>query len=128
MSLTSPDGVGEGSVVSGGMPSLIFFIDEIGGGGGRNAFFPSHPYDPPSKAGLNLLLRRGRAFGLCCLFATRNPGNVDYKGLSNCQTWMVSRLQTKRDRDKIRQGMSLLPRFTSSLLMTNCEMFSQASF
>jgi len=91
---------------SGGMPRLIFFIDEIGGGGGRDAFFPSHPYDPPSKSGLNLLLRRGRAFGLCCLFATQNPGDVDYKGLSNCQTWMVSRLQTKLDRDKIRQGMS----------------------
>jgi hypothetical protein len=91
---------------SGGMPRIIFFIDEIGGGGGRDAFFPSHPYDPPSKSGLNLLLRRGRAFGLCCLFATQNPGDVDYKGLSNCQTWMVSRLQTKLDRDKIRQGMS----------------------
>jgi len=91
---------------SGGMPRLLFFIDEIGGGGGRDAFFPSHPYDPPSKSGLNLLLRRGRAFGLCCIFATQNPGDVDYKGLSNCQTWMVSRLQTKLDRDKIRQGMS----------------------
>jgi len=91
---------------AGGMPRLLFFIDEIGGGGGRDAFFPSHPYDPPSKSGLNLLLRRGRAFGLCCIFATQNPGDVDYKGLSNCQTWMVSRLQTKLDRDKIRQGMS----------------------
>ena len=92
---------------SGGMPRLLFFIDEIGGGGGRDAFFPSHPYDPPSKSGLNLLLRRGRAFGLCCVFATQNPGDVDYKGLSNCQTWMVGRLQTKLDRDKIRQGMSV---------------------
>jgi len=89
-----------------GEPRLLFFIDEIAGGGGRNAFFPSHPYDPPSKAGLNLLLRRGRAFGLSCIFATQNPGDVDYKGLSNCQTWMVSRLQTERDRKKIREGMS----------------------
>ena len=91
---------------SGGMPRLLFFIDEIGGGGGRNAFFPSHPYDQPSKHGLNLLLRQGRAFGLCCIFATQNPGDVDYKGLSNCQTWAVSRLQTQLDRNKIRQGMS----------------------
>jgi hypothetical protein len=89
-----------------GEPRLLFFIDEIAGGGGRNAFFPSHPYDPPSKSGLNLLLRRGRAFGLSCIFATQNPGDVDYKGLSNCQTWMVSRLQTDRDRKKIREGMS----------------------
>ncbi len=89
-----------------GEPRLLFFIDEIAGGGGRNAFFPSHPYDPPSKSGINLLLRRGRAFGLSCIFATQNPGDVDYKGLSNCQTWMVSRLQTDRDRKKIREGMS----------------------
>ena len=89
-----------------GDPRLLFFIDEIAGGGGRNAFFPSHPYDPPSKSGLNLLLRRGRTFGLCCIFATQNPGDVDYKGLSNCQTWMVSRLQTDRDRKKIREGMT----------------------
>jgi len=89
-----------------GEPRLLFFIDEIGGGGGRNAFFPSHPYDPPSKPGLNVLLRKGRALGLSCIFATQNPGDVDYKGLSNCQTWMVSRLQTDRDRKKIQEGMS----------------------
>ena len=89
-----------------GEPRLLFFIDEIAGGGGRNAFFPSHPYDPPSKSGINLLLRRGRVFGLSCIFATQNPGDVDYKGLSNCQTWMVSKLQTDRDRKKIREGMS----------------------
>jgi len=100
---------------SGGMPRLLFFIDEIGGGGGRDAFFPSHPYDPPSKSGLNLLLRRGRAFGLSCIFATQNPGDVDYKGLSNCQTWMVSRLQTKLDRDKIRQGMSAAEIYIDSM-------------
>lgn len=87
-------------------PRLLFFIDEIAGGGGRNAFFPSHPYDPPSKSGLNVLLRKGRAFGLSCIFATQNPGDVDYKGLSNCQTWMISRLQTDRDRKKIREGMT----------------------
>jgi DnaJ-domain-containing protein 1 len=88
-----------------GMPRILFFIDEIGGGGGKDAFFPSQ-YNSASKPGLNLLLRQGRAFGLCCVFATQNPGDVDYKGLSNCQTWMVSRLQTERDRKKILEGMS----------------------
>ncbi len=90
----------------GGQPRLIFFIDEIGGGGGKQAFFPSLPYDPPSKAGINLLLRRGRAFGVCCLFATQNPGDVDYKGLSNCGTWAIGELRTDRDRKKVEEGMS----------------------
>lgn len=87
------------------LPRLIFAVDEIGGGGGKEAFFPPHPYVSVSKPALNLLLRQGRAFGICCILATQNPGDIDYKGLSNCQTWIIGRLATKRDRDKIRQGI-----------------------
>jgi len=85
---------------------LLFVLDEIAGGGGREAFFPSPPYESPSKPGLNRLLRQGRAYGVSCLFATQNPADVDYKGLSNCGTWLVGKLQTDRDRKKIMQGMS----------------------
>ncbi|MCC6679473.1 MAG: DUF853 family protein [Phycisphaeraceae bacterium] len=84
-------------------PRLLFFIDEIGGGGGKSAFFPSVAISS-SKPALNLLLRQGRAKGVCCVFATQNPGDIDYKGLSNCGTWMVGQLRTKRDRSKIEQG------------------------
>jgi HJR/Mrr/RecB family endonuclease len=84
-------------------PRLIFYIDEIGGGGGKAAFFPSVA-SSPSKPALNLLLRQGRAQGVCCVFATQNPGDIDYKGLSNCGIWMVGRLRTRRDRSKIEQG------------------------
>ncbi len=84
-------------------PRLVFYIDEIGGGGGKAAFFPSVA-SSPCKPALNLLLRQGRAQGVCCIFATQNPGDIDYKGLSNCGTWMVGRLRTRRDRSKIEQG------------------------
>ena len=84
-------------------PRLIFYIDEIGGGGGKAAFFPSVA-GSPCKPALNRLLRQGRAQGVCCIFATQNPGDIDYKGLSNCGTWMVGRLRTRRDRSKIEQG------------------------
>lgn len=84
-------------------PRLIFYIDEIGGGGGKAAFFPSVAASP-CKPALNLLLRQGRAQGVCCIFATQNPGDIDYKGLSNCGTWMVGRLRTRRDISKIEQG------------------------
>lgn len=84
-------------------PRLVFYIDEIGGGGGRSAFFPSVAVSP-SKPALNLLLRQGRAKGVCCVFATQNPGDIDYKGLSNCGIWMVGQLRTRRDRSKIEQG------------------------
>jgi hypothetical protein len=88
------------------VPRVLFAVDEIGGGGGKQAFFPPLPYSSVSKPSLNLLLRQGRAFGICCLFATQNPGDIDYKGLSNCHTWIIGRLATRRDRDKIRQGIS----------------------
>jgi len=84
-------------------PRLVFYIDEIGGGGGKAAFFPSVA-SSPAKPALNLLLRQGRAQGVCCILATQNPGDIDYKGLSNCGTWMVGCLRTRRDRTKIEQG------------------------
>jgi Bacterial protein of unknown function (DUF853) len=88
-------------------PRLLFFIDEIGGGGGRQALFPSFPYESAAKWGLNYLVRQGRAVGICCLFATQNPGDVDYKALSNCQTWIIGKLATDRDRKKVLEGMEV---------------------
>lgn len=96
----------QGSAPGGSKPRLLFFIDEIGGGGGKTAFYPSHPYSSTAKPALNMLIRQGRAFGIGCLLATQNPGDVDYKGLSNCSTWIIGKLQTNRDRAKIREGLS----------------------
>ncbi len=88
-----------------GEPRLCFYVDEIGGGGGKTAFFPIHPYNPPSKPPLMLLIKQGRAFGVCCVFTTQNPGDIDYKGLGNCGTWIIGKLSTSRDREKVLQGL-----------------------
>jgi hypothetical protein len=96
----------QGSAPSGDRPRLLFFLDEIGGGGGKTAFYPTFPYSSTAKPALNLLVKQGRAFGVGCVFATQNPGDIDYKGLSNCSTWIIGKLQTKRDRDKIREGLA----------------------
>lgn len=88
-------------------PRLLFFIDEIGGGGGKQALFPSFPYESAAKWGLNYLVRQGRAVGICCVLATQNPGDVDYKALSNCQTWIIGKLATDRDRKKVLEGMEV---------------------
>lgn len=88
-------------------PRLLFFIDEIGGGGGKQALFPSYPYECAAKWGLNYLVRQGRSFGVCCVFSTQNPGDIDYKGLSQCGTWIVGQLRTDRDRKKVLEGMEL---------------------
>lgn len=96
----------QGSAPGGNRPRLLFFLDEIGGGGGKTAFYPTHPYTSSCKPALNILVKQGRAFGVGCILATQNPGDIDYKGLSNCATWIVGKLQTKRDRDKVREGLT----------------------
>jgi DNA helicase HerA-like ATPase len=96
----------QGSAPGGNRPRLLFFLDEIGGGGGKTAFYPTYPYTSTCKPALNILIKQGRAFGVGCILATQNPGDIDYKGLSNCATWIVGKLQTKRDRDKVREGLT----------------------
>jgi hypothetical protein len=96
----------QGSAPGGNRPRLLFFLDEIGGGGGKTAFYPAYPYTSTCKPALSILVKQGRAFGIGCILATQNPGDIDYKGLSNCATWIVGKLQTKRDRDKVREGLT----------------------
>jgi len=88
-------------------PRILFFIDEIGGGGGREALFPSYPYQCAAKWGLNYLVRQGRTFGVCCVFATQNPGDIDYRALGNCGVWVVGRLGTRLDRQKAMESIGL---------------------
>ncbi|UCE28236.1 MAG: ATP-binding protein [Candidatus Coatesbacteria bacterium] len=79
--------------------SMLFYLDEIYG------YLPSYPYNPPSKGPLTTLLKQGRAFGLGSLLTTQNPGDIDYKALTNCGTWFVGKLFTQRDKDKVLEGM-----------------------
>lgn len=93
-------------------PRALFYIDEIGGG--KLSFFPDDPIQNESKSSINMLLRQGRAFGLGCVLATQNPGDIDYRGLTNCHTWFVGKLLTKADRDKVMQGISASAYFLES--------------
>jgi hypothetical protein len=76
----------------------ILYMDEIFG------FFPPVS-NPPSKPPLLALLKQARAFGLGIVLATQNPVDLDYKGLSNCGTWFLGRLQTERDKDRVLEGL-----------------------
>ena len=40
------------------------------------------------------------------MLSTQNPVDVDYKAISNAGTWMVGRLQTERDKQRLLDGMS----------------------
>lgn len=60
---------------------------------------------PPSKAPILTTLKQARAFGVGLVLATQNPVDLDYKALSNAGTWMVGRLQTERDKDRLLEGL-----------------------
>ena len=77
----------------------LLYMDEIFG------YFPPLA-NPPTKKPLLTLLKQARAFGLGIVLATQNPVDLDYKGLSNCGTWFIGRLQTERDKLRLMEGLS----------------------
>ena len=76
----------------------LLYMDEIFG------FFPP-TQNPPSKKPMLTLLKQARAYGLGVVLATQNPVDLDYKGLSNCGTWLIGRLQTERDKARVLEGL-----------------------
>ncbi len=77
----------------------LLYMDEIFG------YFPPLG-NPPTKKPLLTLLKQARAFGVGIVLATQNPVDLDYKGLSNCGTWFIGRLQTERDKMRLMEGLS----------------------
>ncbi len=76
----------------------LVYIDEVFG-------YVPPTANPPTKAPILTLFKQARAFGVGLVIATQNPVDVDYKVLSNAATWIVGRLQTERDRDRLLDGM-----------------------
>jgi hypothetical protein len=76
----------------------IVYMDEIFG------YFPPTA-NPPSKQPMLTLLKQARAYGVGCVLATQNPVDLDYKGLANCGTWFIGRLQTERDKLRVIEGL-----------------------
>ncbi|MCU0476086.1 MAG: DUF87 domain-containing protein [Anaerolineae bacterium] len=80
----------------------LLYIDEMFG------YFPPYPKNPPTKTPLMTLLKQARAFGLGLILSTQNPGDLDYKGLTNAGTWFIGRLQSDQDRERVRAGLQAL--------------------
>ncbi len=77
----------------------ILYFDELYG------FMPAGSFSPPSKTALLILLKQARAAGLGCILATQNPGDLDYRGLSNIATWILGRLATNQDIAKVQGAL-----------------------
>lgn len=61
--------------------------------------------NPPSKKPMLRMFKQARAFGVGMVVATQNPVDIDYKGLSNAGTWLIGRLQTERDKERLLDGL-----------------------
>lgn len=78
----------------------LLYMDEIFG------YFPPTAM-PPSKLPMLTLLKQARAFGVGIVLVTQNPVDLDYKGLSNCGTWFIGKLQTERDKMRVVEGLQI---------------------
>jgi hypothetical protein len=76
----------------------IVYFDEIFG------YMPPLQ-NPPSKQILLRLLKQARAFGVGQVLVTQNPVDVDYKALSNAGTWIIGKLQTDQDKQRLLDGL-----------------------
>lgn len=62
--------------------------------------------NPPSKPIILRLLKQARAFGVGMVLATQNPIDLDYKALSNTGTWIIGKLQTDQDKQRLLDGLA----------------------
>ncbi len=76
----------------------IIYFDEIFG------YLPPVS-NPPSKEPMLRMLKQARAFGVGQVLVTQNPVDVDYKALSNAGTWMIGKLQTEQDKQRLLDGL-----------------------
>ncbi len=76
----------------------ILYFDEIFG------YLPPVK-NPPSKTPMLRMLKQARAFGVGQVLVTQNPVDVDYKALSNAGTWLIGKLQTEQDKNRLLDGL-----------------------
>ena len=103
-------------------PRLVVAIDECLG------LLPPYPLNPSTKEPILQLLKQARAFGMGMVLGTQNPVDIDYKALSNCNTWFVGRMTAVRDRDKVASAMASLGEFSSSMVSSLISKLDRRNF
>ena len=91
-------------------PQALFYLDEV-------APFVPPVRKPAAKDPLVLLFKQARKYGVCCLMATQNPGDVDYKAMAQFGTWVLGRMTTRQDLKKLAPTIkSLAPTSSDAVL------------
>lgn len=75
------------------------YIDEF------SPYMPPPPRNPQAKASLSVIRKEGRKYGLASIFSSQNPGDIDYKALSNSGTWLIGRFSTGQDIGKLKAAL-----------------------
>lgn len=78
----------------------LYMIDEIA------PFIPAGAKKPMTKDILKMLFKQARKYGLGCVIATQNPGDIDYKAFAQFGSWAMGRLTLKQDIKKVDQALS----------------------
>ncbi|MBU1009909.1 MAG: ATP-binding protein [Bacteroidetes bacterium] len=88
----------------------VLYIDEIA------PFLPPVKM-PACKESLMLLFKQARKYGVGCLIATQNPGDIDYKSIAQISTYLIGNLKTKQDLSKIETRLeSMSPTGTADIM------------
>ncbi len=77
---------------------VLVYLDEVMGLAPPNG-------NPPPKKPILTLLKQARAFGVGLVLSTQNPVDLDYKAISNAGTWLIGRLQTEQDKNRLIDGL-----------------------
>ncbi|MFP4523567.1 MAG: helicase HerA-like domain-containing protein [Candidatus Woesearchaeota archaeon] len=77
-------------------------IDEIA------PFIPAGSKKPMTKDVLKLIFKQARKYGVGCVIATQNPGDIDYKAFAQFGTWALGRLTLAQDIKKVDQALKSL--------------------
>ncbi|MFW9780642.1 MAG: helicase HerA-like domain-containing protein [Candidatus Heimdallarchaeota archaeon] len=97
------------------------YIDEVAD------FMPPHPYNPPSKKMLMLLIRQARKYGCACLFATQSPATIDYKAIDNVNSIFIGKIASKQSLKKIETFLEPYGKEVQSLVK-NVQTFNPGQF
>jgi hypothetical protein len=76
---------------------LLFYVDEIA------PYIPPYPRNPPPKEAYSFLFKQARKYGVGLVAATQNITDIDYKALSQVNTWCLGRLMTQQDIARVKQ-------------------------
>jgi len=98
-----------------------YYIDEIA------------PYIPPvrkpsCKDILTLLFKQARKYGVSCVIATQNPGDIDYKAIAQFSTYNLGCLSTKQDIQKVKTRLDSIAPKESDDIVTKLPALKKGNF